>query len=454
MGGGDHCCVGGCDNDRRYPDRQVKRSHVSYLQFHAIPTKEVMKTKWESQISKGQENFKIGKSMTVCSNHFTDAKPTTANPYPTLFLNESDNFHRSPVKRRHIMKSTPASKKAATTQNDDTTESGSTTLDEDPSAASLPIPFQFCHLTRESDVRVHTGLGGTDMFQLVFDTLSSKAKRMQYWKGTKQTQLESRSSDMVDDYARPGPSRKLSLEQEFLMVMMRLRMALLLEDVAFRFQVSPGLASSTFQTWIRLMRKELSWLILWPSKAATRKNLPSCFRRWYSKVRCIIDCTEIFIETPSSLDIQAQCYSDYKHHTTIKVLVAINPNGLITYVSDCYGGRASDKHIVMDCGFLDHLEPYDEVMADRGFKIREALMTRMASLSIPPSARTGMQMSSEDVSATSRIANVRIYVEQAIGRLKWFRILKNEMPMLLLPNCDDIVVTCCALCNLLDPLCI
>ena len=81
-------------------------------------------------------------------------------------------------------------------------------------------------------------------------------------------------------------------------------------------------------------------------------------------------------------------------------------------------------------------------------------MTRMASLSIPPSARTGMQMPSTDVSETSCIANVRIYVEQAIGRIKWFRILSNEMPMLLLPNCDDIVITCCALCNLLDPLCV
>jgi hypothetical protein len=455
MGGGDRCCVGGCNNDRRYPERQKKRSHVSVLRFHSVPANEAMRDKWEEQVAKGRDNFTLGKSMKVCSNHFIEAEPTYAHRYPTLYLTESDSIHKSPVKRRMITK-TPIAKKMKSATSSATSPSVPPTAAEDGPMNVIALPaLAFSQLTRESDVHLHTGLAGTKLFALLFNTLSTKAHRMQYWKGSKQTVLESRTTEMhLEHYLRPGPSRKLTLEQEFLMVMMRLRMGLLVEDLAFRFQVSTGLVSSVFQTWIKLMRRELAWLIMWPSKAITRKNLASCFKRWYSKVRCIIDCTEVFIETPSSLDIQAQCYSDYKHHTTIKFLVAISPNGLITYVSDCYGGRASDKHIVMDCGFLDNLEPYDEVMADRGFKIRETLMTRMASLSIPPSARTGMQMSTADVQETSRVANVRIYVEQAIGRLKWFRILKNEMPMLLLPNCDDIVVTCCALCNLLEPLCV
>ena len=90
----------------------------------------------------------------------------------------------------------------------------------------------------------------------------------------------------------------------------------------------------------------------------------------------------------------------------------INPNGQITYISDCYGGRATDKHIVMDARFFDFFEPYDEVIADKGFKIW------MASLSIPTSVKTSMQMSSSDVSETSTITNVRIYAEQVIERLK------------------------------------
>lgn len=76
-----------------------------------------------------------------------------------------------------------------------------------------------------------------------------------------------------------------------------------------------------------------------------------------------------------------------------------------------------------------------------------------ASLSIPPSVAKGQQMLSDDVAKTSKIANVRIYVEQAIGRLKYFNILSNVMPISCVPLCDDILKVCCSLCNLLPPLC-
>ena len=102
------------------------------------------------------------------------------------------------------------------------------------------------------------------------------------------------------------------------------------------------------------------------------------------------------------------------------------------------------------------IEPYDEVMADRGFKIREDLMKHMATLCIPPSWASSMQLLPRDVREASNIANVRIYVEQAIGRLKVFLLLKNELPISLLSLhvADDIVHVCCSLCNLLPPLCI
>ena len=151
--------------------------------------------------------------------------------------------------------------------------------------------------------------------------------------------------------------------------------------------------------------------------------------------------------------MQAACWSDYKHHCTFKFLIGITPNGLISFISDCYGGRASDKFIVMESKFMNRLEPYDQVMADRGFKIRDDLAMFQATLAIPPSTIGNFQMPSQDVSSTSRIANVRIYVEQAIGRIKNYRILSTFMPMNSVPLCNDIVKTCCSLCNLLPPLC-
>jgi len=201
------------------------------------------------------------------------------------------------------------------------------------------------------------------------------------------------------------------------------------------------------------MSKELSVLIIWPNRPQVRRTLPACFKSLYPKVRCIIDCFECFTEKPSGLDVAAAMWSEYKHHYTYKVLVAITPNGAISFVSPAYGGRASDVFIVRDSGFLNMIEPYDQVMADRGFKIREDLMMSMATLAIPPSCASSMQMLPSDVRKTSNIANVRIYVEQAIGRLKVFRIFKHELPLTQLQVVDDIVRVCCALCNFLPSLC-
>ena len=102
------------------------------------------------------------------------------------------------------------------------------------------------------------------------------------------------------------------------------------------------------------------------------------------------------------------------------------------------------------------IEPCDELMADRGFKIREDLIMHMATLCIPPSCTSSMQLLPQDVTETSNIANVRIYVKQAIGWLKVFLPLKNVLPIIitLLSLADKIISVGCALCNLLPPLCV
>ena len=61
-------------------------------------------------------------------------------------------------------------------------------------------------------------------------------------------------------------------------------------------------------------------------------------------------------------------------------------------------------------------------------------------------------MTGSDVKETSQIANFRIYVEQAVKRVKDCRILKTELNLLLLPICDDILKVCCSFCNLKEPL--
>ena len=63
--------------------------------------------------------------------------------------------------------------------------------------------------------------------------------------------------------------------------------------------------------------------------------------------------------------------------------------------------------IVQDCGFCNLLQPQDEVMAGRGFKIREMLAFHQCTLTIPPSKHSNLQITAKDVRGTSKIANTR-----------------------------------------------
>ena len=87
-------------------------------------------------------------------------------------------------------------------------------------------------------------------------------------------------------------------------------------------------------------------------------------------------------------------------------------------------------------------------MADRGFQIKEDLLMYNCSLSLPPGARVKAQMTMPECKKTKEVANLRIHVERAINRLNEFKILKNIVPINMLPHADSIVKTCAALCNL------
>jgi len=47
--------------------------------------------------------------------------------------------------------------------------------------------------------------------------------------------------------------------------------------------------------------------------------MPQIFKETYRLARCIIDCTEIFIEQPVAYQARAKTYSNYKKHNAVQV---------------------------------------------------------------------------------------------------------------------------------------
>ena len=94
--------------------------------------------------------------------------------------------------------------------------------------------------------------------------------------------------------------------------------------------MSVSTVSCICNTWIVFLDQQLRPLITWPSTASIDGHMPSQFKTLYPRTR-IIDCTEIFCESTSALDLQSVTYSHYKHHNTFKGLVAISPSGAVTY---------------------------------------------------------------------------------------------------------------------------
>jgi hypothetical protein len=86
-------------------------------------------------------------------------------------------------------------------------------------------------------------------------------------------------------------------------------------------------------------------------------TMPLSFRKFFKSCVVIIDCTEVYLERPSNLLARAQVWSNYKHHSTVKFLLGVTPQGTISFVSKCAGGRISDKEIVEQSGLINHLLP-------------------------------------------------------------------------------------------------
>ena len=186
---------------------------------------------------------------------------------------------------------------------------------------SQPLYFRIEQIQNDDHlIRFYTGFVSYIIFIAFFEFLGPAVNTLNYWGSGK--------------HARQRHySHKLNPKNQFFLMLVKLKLNLKVQDLAFRFGISTSSVSCYLTTWICFLYhhlKELDWS---PSIEQVMGTLPHSFRKNFPSTYAIIDGSEIFIQTPSDLYMQSSTWSQYKHHNTAKFLVACTPNGAISYIS-------------------------------------------------------------------------------------------------------------------------
>ena len=120
-------------------------------------------------------------------------------------------------------------------------------------------PFSCSSIKTDEKMNFYTGIASIAIFQALFSILKPYLSDINYWQGAKKMSIQ---STRLRRNIKSSKLRKLSLQDEFLLTLMRLRLNLLNTHLADCFDISTGLCSQIFTTWIKILSKILGDALL------------------------------------------------------------------------------------------------------------------------------------------------------------------------------------------------
>lgn len=467
------CACFGCSNRRdRNKDKSFFRlpAVISHQGEQTRLLSERRRRQWLAAIRREDIKLENYKYTRICSDHFLSGKPSELyddkNPDWVPSVNLGHNEMRCDPERYERAKRREAKRRKLNEEHEQNEErEQDQELDEEQDGSS----------DHETGTSVQTDVTLKDMAALELN-ISCFKSQIEEMKKRSLSQECFEKSDMLVNFYTGLPNweifsllfafvnqdlmTKSSLTpfHQLLCTLMRLRLGLCLQDLAYRFGVHQSTISRSFSYIIDVLYVKLQPLIIWPEREILLSTMPMCFRKHCPSCTVIIDCFEIFLDRPTNLLARAQTYSTYKHHNTIKYLIGVTPQGTVSYISQGWGGRVSDKYLTENCNILSYLQPGDTILADRGFDIQESAAMYCARVTMPSFTKGKKQLTGIEVEQTRRIANVRIHVERIIGLIRQkYSLLRDTIPIDYVhstsnstPLLDKIVVVCCALINLCE----
>lgn len=136
---------------------------------------------------------------------------------------------------------------------------------------------------------------------------------------------------IIEQYINETHLSSLTRFQKFILTMMHLRLNIDFTELGYRFRISTSTASRIFSECLYVMHDKLYSVVRWPEREEFLTKTPLTFLEPYGrKAMIIVDCFEIKTEKLTSVLASQQCFFlHYKHHCTVKYLIAISSQGSI-----------------------------------------------------------------------------------------------------------------------------
>ncbi len=194
-------------------------------------------------------------------------------------------------------------------------------------------------------IHFYTGLKDYSTFKFVLSTLGPAVDCLTYYSG-----------------AVPP----LDVEDQFFLTLVKLREHKVNFELSRLFGLTISGVTNVFVTWVNFLYAQWGEVCWWPSRSDVSFYAPTDFRAKYPTTRVIVDGTECPMKKPRQPVAQQATFSTYKNRNTVKVLVGCSPGGLVSYISEAYGGSASDRQICERGTLAQMCSPGDSIMADKG----------------------------------------------------------------------------------------
>ncbi|XP_029314921.1 THAP domain-containing protein 5 isoform X2 [Cottoperca gobio] len=374
------CVVTGCRN---------RRTPGTTLSFYRFPRDPERKQRWIAAVNR--EGWVPNDGSRLCSNHFIsemkepgaleildkqEARVEAANAL--LFLQgqgrsvvgERGQGEQSEEREQEAAVEESASSSLSTDEDDDDDDESMSDCKKGKFAHTSDAAVNFDNVLKALKKENQTLRESLDKMSLSENSLRNDAEKVKFYTGLPNYFVLETVMWLLAPHMDGMKTVKLSKFQQLLLTLMRLRLDLRNQDLAYRFGVKVGTVTRTVHQMVTIMSSTLvPTAVFWPSRAELRKNLPAALRSSHPDCAVIIDCFMVPFEEPVSRGNQQQqrmvpsAQGVGTSNNVLKYLIGVAPQGVVTFVSRGVLGNVSDKSLAEGCGFLCKLLPGDVVLA-------------------------------------------------------------------------------------------